>query len=410
MARLFLYIVLALLLGAGMYVVFKDDPGYVLVAFRGWTFEATLGVAFLVLLALIFFGFSCLWLLMLLNPLKLLRRDTWRGFLHSGSPEDASAQGMQELLLGRWQEAYRLLVENAEHVGNPQANYLAAALAASGRGDELGWRYSLGQAEKKAGQHNRGIKLLKAMLAWRAGHMREAQALLQAIKRTGPESPAVLLQLKEIYARLPDWEALGNILPELEKQRLVTEDEARSLGESVHQWRLDRATREGLESLHAAWHAVPKSLRDSETLVHRYLQYLLQHGQDADAGNVLTHFLKHQWSDSLLRLVGWLEATDPQHLLLPLENMLKERPNNPVLMLTLGRLSLRNQLWGKARDYFDHALRSAKSPELIAEISAELARLLEHLGEEEKSLASYQHAIQMMEHKLPDLPMPVPQR
>lgn len=410
MARLFFYIVLALIVGAAMAVMLEQDPGYVLVAFRGWTFEATLGAVFLALLALFFFASACIALLALLNPVKLFRRETWRGLFRKGDPEEASARGMQELLLGRWQEAYRLLVENAEDVGNPQANYLAAALAASGRDDELGWRFCLGEAEKKSGQQTQGIRMLRAMLERRAGHLREAQVLLQVIRRTGPDSPMVLLQLKDIYTRLPDWEALGQILPELQKQQLIPEEEAASLGESVHLWRLDRATNESLESLHEAWHAVPKALRDSETLTHRYLQCLLKHGQDAEAGTVLTHFLKRQWSDNLVRLVGWLDGADPQHLLLLLEDALKERPNNPVLMLTLGRLSLRNQLWGKARDYFDHALRSANSQELITETSAELARLLEHLGDEEKSLASYHHAIQVLEQKLPDLPMPVPQR
>lgn len=410
MARLFLYTVLALLLGASLALVLKEDPGYVLVAFRGWTFEATLGAVLLALLAIFVFCFTCLWLLVLLNPLKLFRRETWRGWFGSGNAEQASARGLQELVLGRWQEAYRLLVENAERVGNPLANYLAAALAASERGDELGWRFCLDRAEKKAGQYNHGVKLLRGLLERRAGNVREAQAMLQALRRVAPPGPVLLRELKDIYRSLPDWDALAGILPELEKQKVVTVDEAHALSEALHLWRLDRATNESLESLHQAWSEVPKSLRNSEPLVHRYLQYLLRHEQDSEAGNVLTQYLKRQWSDNLVHLVGWLNGGDPQHLLLLLEDALKERPNNPVLMLTLGRLSLRNQLWGKARDYFDHALRIAKTQELIAETSAELARLLEHLGEEEKSLVAYQRAMQMMEQKLPDLPMPVPQR
>ena len=81
-----------------------------------------------------------------------------------------------------------------------------------------------------------------------------------------------------------------------------------------------------------------------------------------------------------------------------------------MLLLTLGRLSLRNQLWGKGREYFEHALRSSKSVTLTAEISAELGRLLEYLGEHERSLVCYQQAMLLMENKLPDLPLPPPQR
>src|SRR5690606_25346822 len=120
-----------------------DDPGYVLVSFRGWTFEATLGAMLLALLAIFMFIFTCLWLLVLLNPLKLLRRSTWRAMFGSRNAEAASVRGVRQLLIGNWQEAYRLLVQHAPRVGNPQLNYLLAALAASERGDELGWRFCL---------------------------------------------------------------------------------------------------------------------------------------------------------------------------------------------------------------------------------------------------------------------------
>ena len=43
---------------------------------------------------------------------------------------------------------------------------------------------------------------------------------------------------------------------------------------------------------------------------------------------------------------------------------------------------------------------------LSAEINAELGRLLEHLGEHDKSLLCYRQAMDLMERKLPDLPMP----
>ena len=105
-------------------------------------------------------------------------------------------------------------------------------------------------------------------------------------------------------------------------------------------------------------------------------------------------------------MLGFVHVRNPQEALLLMEAWLKQRPNNPILLLTLGRLSLRNQLWGKGREYFELALRVTNSPELCAEINAELARLLEHLGEHDKSLACYQKALGMMKYPLPDLPLP----
>ena len=77
-------------------------------------------------------------------------------------------------------------------------------------------------------------------------------------------------------------------------------------------------------------------------------------------------------------------------------------------MLCLGRLALRNKLWGQARDYFESSHRLRPS----AEACAELARLLFSLGERELSAQYYREGLLLRESNLPDLPLPAkpPQR
>ncbi len=75
-------------------------------------------------------------------------------------------------------------------------------------------------------------------------------------------------------------------------------------------------------------------------------------------------------------------------------------------MLSLGRACLRNRLWGKAREYFKNALRFSKTMAVSAEANAELARLLDHMGEHAQSAALYGKAMAQLNHKLPELPMP----
>jgi HemY protein len=84
------------------------------------------------------------------------------------------------------------------------------------------------------------------------------------------------------------------------------------------------------------------------------------------------------------------------------ENWLKERPNNPMLLLTLGRLSLQKQDWPGARGYFEASLRSRKS----AQAYGELGRLLSHLGEAEASNENFQAGLALIAERLPDLPLP----
>jgi HemY protein len=409
-SRLFFLSLLALVAGAAIALFLADDPGYVQVSIRGWTLESTLGTVVLSLLLGFVLLSGLIWLIRTFNPLKLFLGSTWKSLFKSRKPAQESTRGLQLLLQGRWQEAYKLLVENAESVDTPIFNYLGGALAAYERGDKLGWNFCLDKAEKLSGVDNYGVKSLRGLLETRDGKVEQGLAMLLALYRIAPQSPFVLRQIKDIYVSLPDWDSLGPLLPELEKQKVVSARELEVLTERVMLHRLVIASQKGLEQLRQAWQELPKALRFNEELTGMYLEKLLIYGQDSEAGNVLTRYLKHAWSDRLVSLLGYMKSANPQQHLLMLEDCLQERPNNTVLLLTLGRLSLRNQLWGKGREYFEHALRSSKSVALTAEISAELGRLLEYLGEHERSLVCYQQAMQLMENKLPELPLPPPQR
>ena len=71
------------------------------------------------------------------------------------------------------------------------------------------------------------------------------------------------------------------------------------------------------------------------------------------------------------------------------EGWLKEQPNNTDLLLSLARLCKRSELWGKARDYLEAALKL----ESRSEIYAELAEVLGRLGEHDKSLQFYRQGL-----------------
>lgn len=84
------------------------------------------------------------------------------------------------------------------------------------------------------------------------------------------------------------------------------------------------------------------------------------------------------------------------------EKWLQERPNDPDLLLTLGRLSLRNAYWGKAQEYFEASQRQRPS----GVVCAELARLFANLGEHNKSQLYYRQSVELLDKSLPALPQP----
>ena len=72
--------------------------------------------------------------------------------------------------------------------------------------------------------------------------------------------------------------------------------------------------------------------------------------------------------------------------------------NNPILLLTLGRLSLRNELWGKALEYFNVSASLLPSTEVYAEIN----RLSLKLNKNDQALLNDLIA----SLALPELPLP----
>ena len=110
--------------------------------------------------------------------------------------------------------------------------------------------------------------------------------------------------------------------------------------------------------------------------------------------------LKKHWHNQWVDLYGQLATSDVKKPLLTAENWLKNRPNNSVLLLTIGRLCLRNEQWGRAKEYFKASLKQQESPDTYAE----LASLLAHLGELETSTVYYQKGLLMATNRVSKSP------
>jgi HemY protein len=409
MIKIYVYSLIALAIGAWLYLVLGDDPGYVLVSFGTWSVETTLValVLFLMFLAVLAWG---IWkLISMLNPLGLFRGDAWFSADRRRKVAAAeSEEGLRLMLLGHWQDAYKLLVEHSARTDNPVFNYLAASLAAWQRSDDASWNYCLEQAARHSQKPNPGIKAVKALLEFRSGKTEQSLAILLALDKEAPGSPFVLSMLKTIYHSVNDWNKLDALLPQLEKHKVVDADELHMLREKIGGYRLLclNTVNGRAPALQEQWDALDKKLRRSEEIVLIYIDKLLEYSRYEEALAQASIFLKHQWSDSVVLKTGYIETPEPGSLLILLEKWVKSRPTNAPLMLSLGRASLRNRLWGKAREYFESALRFSKSTPLSAEANAELARLLDHMGEHAQSASLYRKALTQLDKRLPDLPMP----
>jgi len=200
---------------------------------------------------------------------------------------------------------------------------------------------------------------------------------------------------------LGDWPELLTLLPWLHKRRVLDAEEMEALEFQVHTGMLAAA-----HDVKQAWNGIPAEQRKRSALIEYYGNLLLEAGDDLEAEKVLTKAIKRDWDGRLVAMYGRIRGRDPARRLKQAESWLKSHPEDAGLMLCLGRLSLRNDLWGQARDYFETSHRLAPS----SETCAELGRLLFSLGEREKSARYYREGLLLRETNLPDLPLPARDR
>jgi HemY protein len=410
MKRLF-WLLLLLAIAAGLYLLslaIEADRGYVLFAYKGFRYQSGLWafLGLLVVVAVLYYLIK--WTLRLLlsstrlaNPWSRLHRDR--------RVRQASEQGMLDLAEGRWARAQRQLTRAAEADSQPLMYYLGAARAANKLGEHEQSDALLERALNKQPQAELAIALTHAELQRSRGDSDAALETLQAMRQRHPGHHLVLRQLQRLYLQRQDWSALLGLLPELRKEKALPAAELDELERETWRGRLAEVGEYGLaqgetalQPLSKAWNQLSASLRNEPELIATYVEQLRRLGAQEEAEEVLRGALKRDYDSRLARFYGVLRGADPARQLQTAELWLKQHPEDPALLLTLGRLCLQNQLWGKARDYFETSLKLERHPETCAE----LARLLAQLGELERSNQLLLESLGLLHQGLPPLPQP----
>ncbi len=404
---LILLVVVACAAALGMFIA--EHTGYVLISWKSFRFESSLWVFLAVLAAVlaILYGIRTLIKMALISSGLI---NPWSHRNQSRRLRLAAEQGILDLAQGNWKNALRHLRRAAEGEPKPLVYLLGAANAAEKLGyseeaDEL-----LEQALIKQPSAEVAIALAHADLQLQRADDVGAQDTLEAMHELYPEHPEVLLRLQALLRQRQEWSALIGLLPALRKCKRFTDEQVQSIEYQAWSGRLTAATLdkahinkdEALKSLETAWKKLSNKLKNDPQLVASYTTELLRLKAYEQAESLLRHALKDGLNDELIELYGRAEAKDTTRQLQLAESWLKKTPDNPILLRALGRLSLRNKLWGKARDYFESSLSLHRE----AHTCAELARLLSHLGDTQRSNQLFAESFQLLEQSLPALPQP----
>ena len=399
---------LLILLAAGWIgTLIARDPGYLLIAWDRFSLETSvwLGLLALVVFLLLLRG------LLTLVAMLFGTRSGMRAWSHQRRKRRAQHQSTLGLLAipeGDFDKARRILLRNAPEVQAPLINYLGAARAAHELGDYEDRDAQLQAALVSTPRATLAVGITQAELQIATRQWEQALATLLSLRKEAPRNSYVLRMLRATYEALEDWQALAALIPDLRHAQIIGEDEIEGLERRTWRSELRRAARieaaldARIEAVEKTWSKMPKPLREDAELVGTHARELVALEADDAAETLLRSSLRHSWNDTLVRLYGRIASSQPDKQLVAAESWLSERPNSDALLLTLGRLCMRNQRWSKAREYLEASVRLHRS----AEGFAELGRLCAHLGEPEQANRYFEDGLRLQRDLLPDLPLP----
>lgn len=401
---IFLLIVLMLSVWVGLQLT--KDPGYVLISFRGWSAEMPLWFAILA----IFLFFMVLDLFVrLVNGITGTWGD-WNYWLSSRRKKKAYSKmnrGLIELIEGHWKQSEKLLTQSVAQSNAPLLNYLGAAKAAH---EQDAFERRDNYLQKAFAVEPKGdiaIGITKANLLFDQGKLAEALDTLNQLRAMDANQPTVLTLLQKVYTHMADWPNLLRLLPIMRKAKVISQEHQYQLETHVYQELLKdtEIKTKNAEAVRQCWDDIPRKNKEAPRLIETYGTILQQYPYTSDEiASLIQSALKSGWDKALVRLYGTLKTSNPQKQLEYAENWLNRYGNHAALFLTLGKICMRCQLWGKARSYFEESLNLEGDPETYAAYG----KLLEQLGETHLALENYRDGLAQEKIELPRTTEPRP--
>ena len=233
----------------------------------------------------------------------------------------------------------------------------------------------------------------------------QAQTTLTRLQKLAPHSEQTLSLLVKLYLQQPDWQRLRDLLPELRRSQVLSEDRWQQLAVKIYREHLASfGSSSNADSLKTAWKQLPQGLQQDESLMTAYIEQLMRLDVRSQAEQMLVSQLKRSWNQRMVHLFGDLETADAISQQELAERWLDKHPQDPVLLLTLGKISLRNQLWGKARSYLEGSIRHQATPEAYRLLGS----LLERMEDPDAAADCYRKGLELIDQGISESALPAP--
>ena len=361
-----------------------QDSGYVLFG-RGYdTLEMSLSLFLVLLIFSYLFGY--LFVRFIIRTWHMpIQLKSWRITQQANKARKASLQGLINLSQGQWKKAERQLTKAVKNSDMPLLNYLSAAKAAQKQNAPERRDHYLALAHKSMPEADFSVKLTQAELQFAHGQNEQALATLVHLHRESPKHSHIMVLLSQLYQQLKSWNDLIKLLPQLRKHHVYSEKELFAIEkeayiafiQSFNTADLRESNGNKSEQLKQIWQNISRELKKDADLLEIFCNKLLLLNDNDEAELILRNAIKKEWQPNLVKQYGLVKSSTLEKQLTFAESLSKDHDNHPILLLTLGRLCMYNDLWGKARAYLEASIGNKELPETYKE----LGLLMEYLNE-----------------------------
>jgi len=367
------------------------DNGHLSMVWGDWVIETSLSFA----LAAGLIGFIVIYLAVRLVMNIWNFPNYWRNrrrIKRYNKAESTLATGMIALEYGDWQKAEKQLIKSAKHSEAGLVHYLSAAKMAHNQQAHDRCEQYLTQARAEYPEDAMTIGLVEArLLAERQPEM--ALTILETLHEQQPKQKTVLAEYALRLRELKQWNTLEGLLPQLKRSSAVNRAEYAEIEIAIWAGKLAKATSE--EALDALWKPLTNRQKLTPEILAEFVEQRLGWQQEVGLELWIEKSLKAQWNDRLIYQYGRLTLGPAFERLKRAEKWLVKQPENPVLLLSIGRLACRSQMWGLGQSYLKKSL--SLHPEI--ETFHALAQCFEAEGEDDQAALIYKQAILQLEEK-----------
>jgi HemY protein len=225
----------------------------------------------------------------------------------------------------------------------------------------------------------------KAYMLLADGKAAEALSLLKDLAASDPKNPGVLKMKVEAEMAGKAWEDVLATLAPLTRSGMLPEGAAQQIRLNA-EINLIKTKPANPDAITNAWKAFGRESRFDATMVAAVAKRLLALGCADEARTVIEEAIDERgadgWDSQLAALYADCKTASTMAQIERAERWLLQHARDAVLLATLGKLCMRQALWGKAQSYLEASV--ALEPTLDAHMT--LARLMEKLGRNDEAI------------------------